>query len=62
MSRRVSLRLVTDRAIDEEPEALAAEEAQVPDEGLDAELERLDPEPGCQPPALGVTPAATASP
>jgi hypothetical protein len=54
MSRRVSLRLVTGRAIDEEPEALADEEAQVLDEKLHREPER-------QPPALGVTPAATAS-
>lgn len=57
MSRRVSLKLVTDRAIDEEPEALAAEEAQ----RLEDEPERLGDEPECQPPALGVAPAATAS-
>jgi hypothetical protein len=52
MSRRVSLRLVTGRAVEEEPEALA-DDGQVLDEGLD--------EPEGQPPALGVTPAAAAS-
>lgn len=55
MSRRLSLRLVTDRAVDEVPEGLADEEsAQVPDQ----------PEDGAsrdQPPALGVPAAAAAS-
>ena len=54
MSRRVGLRLVTGRAVDEEPERLSDEEAQV----LDEEVDR---EPDPQPPALGVTPAATVS-
>jgi hypothetical protein len=54
MSRRVGLRLVTGRAVDEELDGLADEEAQVLDDEVDSE-----PQP--QPPALGVTPAATAS-
>lgn len=55
------MRLVTDRTVDEEREAVAAEEAQVLDEGLDDESERLGDGPERQPPALGVTPAAAAS-
>ncbi len=67
MSRRLSLRLVTARAVDEVPDGLADDESQ----GYDQPVTRVirvglvgaeqDAASRDQPPALGVTPAAVAS-
>lgn len=65
VSRRVSLRLVTGRAVDEAPGGLAESEAvQALENGIGDEPVTPRPKPADdgQPPALGVTPvAATAS-
>ena len=67
MSRRLSLRLGTARAVDEVPEGFAADESRVRSQpvtrvvgvglvGAEQDAARCD-----QPPALGVTPEAVAS-
>ncbi len=67
MSRRLSLRLVTARAVDEVPEGLVADESQVYDQpvtgvvGVGLVGAEQDAASRDQPPALGVTPAAVAS-
>ena len=67
MSRRLSLRLVTARAVGEVPEGLADDESQVHDQPV-TRVVGVGPVSGAgdaasrdQPPALGVTPAAVAS-
>ncbi len=67
MSRRLSLRLVTARAVDEVPEGLADDASQVYDQpvtrvvGVGLVGAEQDAASRDQPPALGVTPAAVAS-
>ena len=68
MSRRLSLRLVTARAVDEVPDGLADDEsARVHDQpvtrvvGVGLVRAERDGASGDQPPALGVTPEAVAS-
>jgi hypothetical protein len=67
MSRRLSLRLVTARSVDEVPDGLAADESQVHDQpvtlvvGVGLAGAEQDAASRDQPPALGVTPAAVAS-
>jgi len=64
MSRRLSLRLVPDRVVEERP-AVPADADQLGEDLLDPPAPRAarddDRESGAQPPALGATPAPTPS-